>query len=507
MAITENRFNSSGLVKKLFNIPKTSQQPTDVSRQIQTFLTIYQDRAKIDFLELPDLQKELSVVSLSEISRKYAEGKKATDLFLQEVVKLLQSQDLNAIKIREAETLRRELPVTQYAWAPVKRDEMLRILIQQKREKRKREGKDFDCKVIADHEWKDWLRLKLKSSPTANLRFQLLVRNEVHYTALDFEWKSGKLRCCILDSAQDPKYRQIVQALQEMGAAVRIIGDQNDDESQKMQTDLRSCGIFGLDLLAQTSKDDRFLDKIFTMGTSADRYIPWESLPPRLVQNSQNIDFFDRYLAKNPHLKGIIYKSGKTFEEFIQQKLNHKAKNETEINTGIFEKLSCYRKKVDAFLASATTELLAKIAFESPFECINAPESNQSKALQVGEARNHRFMLASALNCGAGALAMIAIQKIAFYFGHAYIQFIPLNAALAGTLGAIQNLGSHVLSHYRRDEKNNPHLFLSHCVVGSTLLAITTLAAKVNLIAYSMTIQTTILLIGSQFLIHRLTVG
>lgn len=358
-------------IKKLTASPAECDTPKLLNEKIQKLIALYLSSSQRDSeftVRFETLSRDLNSRTLSEVARKYSLQEMAStqNPFYNSIVSLLQSPDLDHLKQKEVESLPEKITEEQFKWAPVKRDEMLRILIQAKVQKRKCNGQTFDCHVIEERELTDWIADKVMHLTAEEVhRFQLLVRNDVHYTALDFELKGGILSCCILDAAQDPKYESLVEKLLERNVRVFVAGG---CEEQKIQYDFRSCSIFALDHLTHTTKDSSFFDFLETNSISIAgkgyKIIAWETLPPSLVKNAQSREFFARYFSLNPQYEREIYKACQTFKQYIENNFNPLASQVSEQNLGICRKLEKYKSRVRRYFQASTLSDIGNIAFK-----------------------------------------------------------------------------------------------------------------------------------------------
>ena len=132
---------------------------------------------------------------------------------------------------------------------------MLRLLMNLYKKDRRSANKDFDGFVIDFTELRTFIDSieKLRSPQDSPIRLQVMVRNEVHYTAIDMELSNPKRKCCIMDAYGEPKANFIEETFKRAGFKVFTIGT-----GETLQKDTRSCSIFSLDHLLQSTKHPNF---------------------------------------------------------------------------------------------------------------------------------------------------------------------------------------------------------------------------------------------------------
>jgi len=315
--------------KQIWNLAENLTGPEKVKDRIQTLLTIYLDRLGGSPLapDLEALKTDLSRYSITEVSGK--QRNTVNDPFFNTLMEFLHSSKLDDLKEKEAEALSQRISSEQFPWVAVNRDEMLRVLIHLKDLKRKTVDQSFDCEVLQKDELEGFLNNKVASlDPSKVSRFQVLSRDEVHYTALDFEYHAGALKCVVMDAYQEPKHLKLVEFLLTKNVVVLVAGS---DENDKLQYDTRSCSIFSLDHLVRSSTKENFFEFLDAHATFDElrgcNAVSWRSLEPEFVKNAQNPAF-------------------------------------TEENPGIQETLELYKARVTQFLERSTPREIAAVAFQ-----------------------------------------------------------------------------------------------------------------------------------------------
>lgn len=247
----------------------------------------------------------------------------------------------------------------QFPWVPIRRHEMLRLLIHTNQIK----GSLFDkppvhCHVLDIDELKEYLA-KLNQKPLGNNthRLQLIICNEVHYTAVDLELSKEKKQCCILDAYREEKAGLIEKGLLEAGYKLFVAGRNAEGADQQLQTDTRSCSIYSLSQLTSSSWQKDFFHQLSHLH--ADRKdnafnIAWDQLSPPLIKNSQNELQKIDYLKNNPT---TLWKE-KPVSVYLSD-----AK-------GIENKLTGYIQKINVLFAEKTAEELVEISCQSPLRAL-----------------------------------------------------------------------------------------------------------------------------------------
>jgi len=109
-----------------------------------------------------------------------------------------------------------------------------------------------------------------------------------------------------------------------------------------------------------------------------------------------------------------------------------------------------------------------------------------------------------------GATSAVIMGQTASKYGHTFMQFAPSSRLLLGTLGAVQNLTALIFISALGLRKNNRDwdwqaVLTGHTLAGATVLALTALAAKVNLIAARLSLFAAIALTVAGFVEHFAT--
>lgn len=244
----------------------------------------------------------------------------------------------------------------QSDWAPIRRHEMLRIAAYVHNNKCAfMQREPFNCHVIDSEELHDYLQiLNGVQAENTSCRLQLIVCNEVHYTAIDLEISPTEKICCILDAYREPKAALVEQAFLAAGFTVFVTGRDNEGKDEQVQTDTRSCSIYSLSQLTSTSSIVGFLQKLKEGKTIVPGQVvnvPWTELPANIIKNSQNKQLINNYVRAN--------RSKEELNFFFNKR-----------GRGIEYKLAEYNNKVQNFMASAPFDKITAIACQSPFESL-----------------------------------------------------------------------------------------------------------------------------------------
>lgn len=223
--------------------------------------------------------KEVEEKSLSEFVQKHLSeaASSANPLFL--TLKSVYFHIRSALLTEESDFP--ESLKAQFEWVAVRRDEMLRLLIERKRQ----QGNPVNCLVLEIDELPAILSAIQQTE--APLRLQLLVRNEVHYTAIDISLQADQADCAVMDAYGEDKAHLIEKVFQQSGYRVFTLG-----KEERIQLDQRSCSLFSLGHVFASSKDPRFFDNLAKISSYCEEtglhYVEWSDLPLKMIRTSQN---------------------------------------------------------------------------------------------------------------------------------------------------------------------------------------------------------------------------
>lgn len=256
----------------------------------------------------------------------------------------------------------------QSNWAPILRHEMLRLVAYIRKNKCEFMSREpFNCHVINIAELPEYLDI-LNEMQAANVgcRLQLIVCNEVHYTAIDLEISPEEKICCILDAYRESKAALVEKAFLDAGFISFVVGRDNDDIDQQVQTDTRSCSIYSMSQLVSTAKIPNFLQRLKEgragiPGKSVN--VSWTELPANIIKNSQNCQLLQEYIEKHD-----------SDDVDLEYYFNKRGR-------GIESKLADYNVKVRNFISGAPQEMITSIVCESPLEALK--QLSNSKRLET----------------------------------------------------------------------------------------------------------------------------
>lgn len=205
-------------------------------------------------------------------------------------------------------------------------------------------------------------------------RFQLIVKNEAHYTAVDILWGYAKKECLILDAAGDFKALQLAIKLAKFGFDNLFLvsgSPRSDRKTNNLQKDRHSCALFALDHAFQVSKLniynvlEAYIDK---NKKNEPTFLFWEDLPSPLVWNAQSFSFLMLYLEKN---KGEMQEDEiKAFQAYLAK--NEKIEKNKLINQAIYNLFEIEKESMIKFIEELEEEEIRSISSSSVLEEISA---------------------------------------------------------------------------------------------------------------------------------------
>jgi hypothetical protein len=351
------------------------ENPINWKETAQKIIHLYCSQTGIVIEEgavLKQLEEELKTHSISEIFSKYKyliSNKKTLfkdPLFIR-LLNLLASEMGAALRKIEEMNLEERLQ-EQLDWKPVYRDELLRLMIDLKQKKAADRKNYFNCYVVEHHDLNEWLENYQNKGNSPH--FQLIVRNDVHYTAMDCHIYPDSKSCLILDASQDPKHLILKNLMEEKGYDTLTAGASEED---KLQLDNRSCALFSLSQASRAAKDPDIFKRIkmHELYDFNEKRIPWIALAPSFVKDSQDLSFINNYFKKYPGLNNWPYKRNLFFNDYMKIKIKNDRIITTEINTGIESKINKYRSYIEDLFKSRPLENLNAIATMHPFQAIN----------------------------------------------------------------------------------------------------------------------------------------
>lgn len=206
-----------------------------------------------------------------------------------------------------------------------RRNELLRFLLQ----KEKKSNKKLACYVLPISDLSACLEMLTKLYADTGNRFQLIVQNDNHYTAVDLCF-SNPMKAFVMDAAADIRRENITDALAKNGFSnthIYIAGDSNFEN--RIQNDDESCSIFSLDNAIDAAKMPDLYGELQSLATQSGEmgyfYVQWENLPPELVRHAQSPTFFTRYAfgeKETGYRRDFL--NNESVEDYIQRNLCEK---------------------------------------------------------------------------------------------------------------------------------------------------------------------------------------
>jgi hypothetical protein len=175
----------------------------------------------------------------------------------------------------------------------IKRNEMLRILVDLKNTERKDKNQDrLNCFEFNIVELESVLKNAIELSKAGLLpsRIQIQVNNEVHYTALDLEFTPQGAKAAVLDAALDDKRMEIVELLKGL-PFTEIYLTSGDEDEDGIQLDDNTCSFFSLHHLQKSSKRKNFFSELSSMSKIKSdgvvHEIRWKDFPIEFLKYAQ----------------------------------------------------------------------------------------------------------------------------------------------------------------------------------------------------------------------------
>lgn len=267
------------------------------------------------------------------------------------------------------------------------RNEMLRFLISLKQNDRQVNGRGaLNAYVVDFEELQTFMDTLMANPPDQTKRLQLLVRNDVHYTAVEIELSPEGNRCLILDAALDPRFLDIAALMQSYpfnkcyaaGYDTKAEAEKADQEETKaqapkqiakIQIDTLNCSVFSLNNLTNSSKMPDLFEIIESLPQNYDEeknihFIDWINFPSCMVQKAQSISFLTRHNA----WLAPEFKASSSFKEYIDQNaVMREARGVMKPSNVLIErKFDHYVEKMQAGLEQIDRQALMKIVSASP---------------------------------------------------------------------------------------------------------------------------------------------
>lgn len=224
----------------------------------------------------------------------------------------LETQEANNSLLTQLSRLKLEPPDDKQGLAT----EGMRVIIQQENERRMQNGEPpLNCRVIDAKDFPALLNQSKDMQPQhGNLRMQVIVRDERHYTMMDMQFSSNGNKCILLDAAGDLRAMNYAgQLLDAKGHNQELLFDNvyfprmrpGVGSKGNPQKDFYSCPIFSLDHAMQTSRMDNIYDQLGAQvqpgkGDAQLPHLYWDNLPPQLIWNAQSRSMLNEYMEQHP---------------------------------------------------------------------------------------------------------------------------------------------------------------------------------------------------------------
>jgi hypothetical protein len=156
-------------------------------------------------------------------------------------------------------------------------------------------------------------------------RYQLIVRNEHHYTAVDIDKSIVPPSCIILDATNDPRMFHIYCSAKDSQFDAFCFMGYSMAPTKNLQTDAHSCSMFAFDHCVQLSCTHSNPDfhKMLAAKANEQDTLFWDELPPNFLWNTQSLTTLNEYaglvVKKDPGSLDETMPNGLSFNEYIHQ--------------------------------------------------------------------------------------------------------------------------------------------------------------------------------------------
>lgn len=274
-------------------------------------LDLRMDDSDVSKQAIQQLQHDLKNQVLINVFKKYYPKPVLEEgTLLKELAPYLGDQEkIAALSLLEGEILQGKIIADLEAGA-VNRDSLMALMISLKKGK----YADFDCYTVDFCDLPECLEaLKHRLDQTEGKQIQLLVRSDVHYTAVIVNSNQGVLQAAVMDAAKDQRAEGIAKHLKRLNCQkVFVVGFED-----RIQFDSYNCGFFSFDSAFQAYKYKAFFELLNTLPVQCKgelHSIAWKDMPPIFVRNTTSTSFVRSYAAKNE-----IYKLDDTFETYLNK--------------------------------------------------------------------------------------------------------------------------------------------------------------------------------------------
>lgn len=249
-------------------------------------------------------------------------------------------------KQTERHQIKQRIISEQFLPSAVNKNELLRLMIHLKKARRANTNRNFNAHVVDIQDLSTLLR-NLQSNPELNnQRVQILVRNELHYTAVDLNLRHHKFSGFVMDASGDSRRMDVIKCLQNMGVSdIYVAGLENSNGSkEKLQFDSFSCPYFSYDHICKSSKDLELFDKLERLPhieVNGIKSLSWSNLPKSLLKYAQRNSLLNEISPEEDMASSMINEVGIPLNENLEQN-----KTSHEINPSLpVENTALYKKR------------------------------------------------------------------------------------------------------------------------------------------------------------------
>ena len=258
-----------------------------------------------------------------------------------------------------------EILETQFEEKAINRDQLLRLLVSILKN-----GNTLNCYILDITDMVpliEYIHSLLQEG--VEQRMQVLVRNGVHYTAVDLELRNQNLKACVMESAgktEEKSVQAIIEVLNSEKAQIFLVGA--DDA---IQFDNCNCAYFALDSAMQSSKNHELFDdltKLVKYSENGIAHLLWSDLPPNFVENASSITFLEKYYEKHSDSRSVEYKANLTFEKYIESHKNSiQIKGQMRLSNVILKKkVETYKAIVEKAMRVFDQRVLSEVVHAYP---------------------------------------------------------------------------------------------------------------------------------------------
>lgn len=269
--------------------------------------------------------------------------------------------DINTLLANESKDIGALLS-KQTEMCAMNRNEMLRLLVALKNKERSQERSQFDCYVLDTEEMAEFLDSAFtvfSDEQNPSKRLQLIVRSDVHYTAVELELGHERNLALVMDAALDPRMEAIIATLEKTGQFAKIYVA----SETKIQNDTFNCGTFSFNQLCNSSKDAQLFEHLASFPVKKEEgnvlRINWISFPAKLVKNAQSLRFIDAHAEKDLPIKRELTLAGYVAQHVIQKQLS--PERTVKVNSAIENKFNAYASLTTASIETMPAEDLTRI--------------------------------------------------------------------------------------------------------------------------------------------------